>query len=190
MCRYLIIISKVNNKYVFATGTYLKLYLLTCICRFREHRPLLYCFFVYNLLIMSRGNVKMQKNSPYVDSKPTPTHLYHGQPYARVDFIPQSGTLDFLASDMALSASLHGCRWWYPSVVQYLYLSTGTCSSQLRKHFRVHRILWYVGSWFVVLKLNVWLWNMYCTYQGCGSWFVGIRTVPIHLTPESWLVSI
>jgi hypothetical protein len=26
-------------------------------------------------------------------------HIYHGQPYARVDFIPQSGTLDF-ASEM------------------------------------------------------------------------------------------
>jgi hypothetical protein len=25
-------------------------------------------------------------------------HIYHGQPYAKVDFIPQSGTLD-LASD-------------------------------------------------------------------------------------------
>jgi hypothetical protein len=27
-------------------------------------------------------------------------HIYHGQPYARVEFIPQSGTLD-LASDTA-----------------------------------------------------------------------------------------
>ncbi len=26
-------------------------------------------------------------------------HIYHGQPYARVDFIPQSGTLDF-ATDL------------------------------------------------------------------------------------------
>jgi hypothetical protein len=26
-------------------------------------------------------------------------HIYHGQPYARVDFIPQSGTLD-LASEL------------------------------------------------------------------------------------------
>jgi hypothetical protein len=26
-------------------------------------------------------------------------HMYHGQPYVRVDFIPQSGTLD-LASDV------------------------------------------------------------------------------------------
>jgi hypothetical protein len=25
-------------------------------------------------------------------------HIYHGQPYARIDFIPQSGTLD-LASE-------------------------------------------------------------------------------------------
>jgi hypothetical protein len=29
-------------------------------------------------------------------------HIYHGQPYARVDFIPQSGTLD-LASALGTS---------------------------------------------------------------------------------------
>jgi hypothetical protein len=27
-------------------------------------------------------------------------HIYHGQPYARVDFIPQSGTLDLASGDL------------------------------------------------------------------------------------------
>ncbi len=39
--------------------------------------------------------------SPYVHSK-TPKHIYHGQSFARVDFIPQSGTLD-LAPGVELS---------------------------------------------------------------------------------------
>ncbi len=33
-------------------------------------------------------------------------YIYHGQPYARVDFIPQSGTLD-LASDMGASETVY-----------------------------------------------------------------------------------
>jgi hypothetical protein len=32
-------------------------------------------------------------------------NIYHGQPYARVDFIPESGTLD-LASALALASTL------------------------------------------------------------------------------------
>ncbi len=35
---------------------------------------------------------------PYVHSRVDSNTFYHGQPYARVDFIPQSGTLALHAS--------------------------------------------------------------------------------------------
>ncbi len=65
------------------------------------------CTFTYVFLISiqrlySKRNMvyglyaKLTITSPYVDSK---TCMYHGQPYARVDFIPQSGTKN-LASDL------------------------------------------------------------------------------------------
>ncbi len=39
--------------------------------------------------------------SPCVHSIVESQHIYHGQPYARVDFIAQSGTLD-LASELCV----------------------------------------------------------------------------------------
>jgi hypothetical protein len=40
--------------------------------------------------------------SPYVHIQSRPQHIYHGQPYARVDFIPLSGTSNLASENRSL----------------------------------------------------------------------------------------
>jgi hypothetical protein len=37
--------------------------------------------------------------------------FYHGQPYARVDFIPQSGTMDFASGDNLRCSTVQYCEF-------------------------------------------------------------------------------
>jgi hypothetical protein len=66
-------------------------------------------------------------------------HIYHGQPYARADFIPQSGTLDlaseakFLVPDRGIQSTMmaKGCRTGPTGNIGWQTGTTALCHSRL-----------------------------------------------------------